>query len=303
VHILLIFIDGIGLGDDTPDQNPFAIAQTPTLHRLSGGHRWLRDTELQQTDRALFIPTDANLGVAGRPQSGTGQATIVTGRNIPQIVGQHYGPKPDEATRALIHEGTIFSELIAAGKSADMLEAYPPPWHDGINSGKRLPASYQQASKEAGIRFYGADDLRKKDALSGDWTGVGWHEQLGISNIPQLSPYDAGVRLVELSRRVDFAFMPHWLTDVVGHRGPLERGITLLETFDEVMRGVVATWHDDEGVVIITSDHGNMEDLSIRQHTRNPVPTVIIGDAKDRFLDLHDLTGFVPRIYDLILGN
>lgn len=301
VHILLIFIDGIGLGEDDPTVNPFSAAHLPTLNGLANGYRWLASTGLQSTERSLFIPTDATLEVEGRPQSGTGQAAIVTGRNIPALIGRHYGPKPDAQTRKHISDGTIFSKVINAGKTADMLEAYPPPWHDGINSGKRLPSSYQQAVRDAGIRFKTTADLRNGDALSGDWTGEGWSQQLGIRDIPIRTPYEAGQLLVALSRRFDFAFMPHWLTDLTGHRGPIEDGVRLLETLDEVMRGVMDTWRDDEGLVILTSDHGNLEDISHRQHTRNLVPTLVIGDKRDAFKDLHDLTGIVPRIGDLLL--
>src|SRR5262245_6848802 len=112
-HILFIFVDGIGLGDDDPTINPFAVANMPTLTALSAGKRWLRDTGRQETPRAIFIPTDPRLGVPGRPQSGTSQAAILTGRNIPQIVGEHYGPKPNEKTRALLTEDNFFKQVIA----------------------------------------------------------------------------------------------------------------------------------------------------------------------------------------------
>jgi len=50
-------------------------------------------------------------------------------------------------------------------------------------------------------------------------------------------------------------------------------------------------------VIVITSDHGNLEDLSTRKHTANDVPTVIIGAARGRVAEgLHDLTGIAPGI-------
>ena len=296
MRVLLIFLDGVGLGEDQPESNPFAAANYPTLHQFTNGKRWLNDTGIQITDRAVFIPSDTRFDIPGRPQSGTGQAAIVTGRKIPQIIGEHYGPKPNAATRDLINEGSIFTEIIQAGKTASLLEAYPQNWHDVINRGKRLPSSYQQAAASAGLPFFTADDLLAGHALSGDWTGEGWHTELNRTDIPIITPYQAGVRLVELSRQYDFAFFPHWITDVIGHRGSLEEAIKLLHTFDEVMRGVLDTWHDDEGLVIITSDHGNIEDLSHRKHTENPVPTLVIGQQKSLFHDLQDIAGIVPRI-------
>src|SRR5450432_2520807 len=115
MHILLIFIDGIGLGADDPATNPFAVAQTPTLHALAGGQRWLRSTPRTESARAIFIPTDPRLGVPGRPQSATGQATIMTGRNVPAEIGEHYGPRPTERIRGILAEGNLYKSLAARG--------------------------------------------------------------------------------------------------------------------------------------------------------------------------------------------
>ena len=60
-RVLLIFLDGIGLGDDDPAINPFAAAHTPTLNELAGA-RWLRDTPVTTTG-ARVHPTDRALGV------------------------------------------------------------------------------------------------------------------------------------------------------------------------------------------------------------------------------------------------
>jgi predicted AlkP superfamily pyrophosphatase or phosphodiesterase len=281
--------------------NPFAAADLPTLDALSGGHRWLATTGPQRSERALFIPVDPRMGVPGRPQSGSNQATIVTGINVPQRIGQHYGPKPNLVTRDILDADNLFKQIIRSGKSAALLEAYPPRWHRVLNNGKMLPASYQYAVKAAGLPFMTVDDLRAGRALSGDWTGEGWHANLGFDDTPLYEAYDAGRKLVQLSRAYDFAFFSHWLTDVAGHRGTLEEGAALLQTFDAVMRGVLDEWHDEEGLVIVTSDHGNLEDISHGKHTTNDVPVVLIGDGKDAFADgLHDLTGLAPRIARLL---
>jgi len=300
MHVLMLFLDGIGLGADDPQHNPFAAADLPTLHTLAGGHRWLATTPHINGARALFIPTDPLMGVAGRPQSGSNQAAIVTGRNIPALIGEHYGPKPNQATRDLLDAENLFKRLVATGKSAAILEAYPPRWHKGINSGKHIPASYQYAARSAGLRFFTKDDFFAGDAMSGDWTGAGWREVLNFGDAPLRTPYEAGQRLAELARRYDFSFFPHWLTDTTGHRGTVDDGIALLTTFDGVMAGLLDAWDEREGLIIITSDHGNMEDLSHGKHTQNNVPTVVIGEQKELFADLTDLTGFTPRILQLL---
>src|SRR4051812_30112270 len=146
MHILLIFIDGIGLGADDPAINPFAAANTPTLNQLAGNQRWLRDTGRVESERAIFIPTDARFGVPGRPQSATGQAVIMTGRNVSAEIGEHYGPRPNPPIRQILAEDNVFKQVTAMGKRAALLDAYPPRFFESINSGKRLRSAIQQAA-------------------------------------------------------------------------------------------------------------------------------------------------------------
>lgn len=301
MHILMLFLDGIGLGDDNPDINPFAAANMPTLTTLTNGKRWLRETGHQESARAIFIPTNPRLGIPGRPQSGTGQAAILTGRNIPKLIGRHYGPKPNAEIREMLAEDNFFKQVVAQGKTAALLEAYPPGWHRGINSGKRLRASFQLAPHEAGLPIFGETEIYDGTAFSGDWTGKGWRKQLGYADTPVYTPYEAGQKLVQVSRQYDFAFHSNWFTDIIGHKGPFEQGVAVLELFDGVMAGVIDTWEDDEGLIIVTSDHGNMEDLSHGKHTENDIPTLIIGQGKEAFAEgLRDLTDYVPRMADYL---
>lgn len=304
MRILMIFIDGIGLGDADPGINPFAIAETPHLISLSAGRRWLRDTGPQTSARASFVPTDPRMGVDGRPQSATGQAAILTGINVPKVIGEHYGPKPNAPIRDLLARDNLFNRLVNCGRTAALIEAYPPRWHETVNRGKQLRASYQQAAHEAGLPIFGKDDLYAGRALSGDWTGEGWRTQLGFADAPVYTPHEAGAQMVRIARGYDFTFFSHWMTDLIGHRGPLSDAVALLERFDGVMAGVLDTWDDDEGLVVITSDHGNMEHIGDRHHTENDIPTVIIGREHHRYAhDFRTLADHAPRIEELLLTS
>ncbi len=70
MRILFIFLDGVGLGAADPETNPFVTAEIPTLMQLLGGRRPLEDTPRTETARALFIPTDAAMGVPGATSRG-----------------------------------------------------------------------------------------------------------------------------------------------------------------------------------------------------------------------------------------
>lgn len=302
-RILALFLDGIGLGEDDPQKNPFAAADMPTILELTGGRRWLAKTGRQHTARAVFIPTDARLGVPGLPQSGTGQASLLTGLNVPQITGRHYGPKPDLPTRRLIAKHSYFKRLVERGKKAQLLTAYPPRLLHDFARGKTLRSSIQQAAYESGQAHFTVDDVRRRRALTAEWTAESWRKHLKIDCTARYSAREAGRLLARLARNYDFAFHSHWLTDRIGHRGTLARGVELLEMFDQVLRGLLDEWDDDEGLALVVSDHGNLEDISVRRHTNNDVPTLIIGSRAAEFATGYKtLADFVPAC-DKMLFN
>lgn len=303
MRILTLFLDGVGLGADDPATNPFAAANTPTLISLTGGKRWLAGAEKQASDRAVFVPTDARMGVAGYPQSGTGQASLLTGLNVPSLIGRHYGPKPDKQTREIISKHSYFRRLTARGKTARLLTAYPPRLLADFERGKTLRSSIQQAAFESGQRHFTLEDVIQRQALTAEWTTEGWRNHLRFRDLPSISPLEAGRLLARLARQYDFAFHSHWLTDRIGHRGALSDGVAVLERFDAVLAGVLDEWDDDAGLIVVTSDHGNMEDLSTRRHTLNPAPTLIIGRRAAEFADGYTcLADFVPAC-DRMLFN
>lgn len=304
MHILMLFLDGIGLGDDDSTTNPFAVADTPTLHQLANGQRWLRNTPTQTSANSAFVPTDPRLGVEGRPQSATGQAAILTGQNVPQLIGEHYGPKPNAPIREIIARDNFFKQVVAHGQTAALIEAYPPRWHKAVNSGKSLRSSYQQAAYEAGLPIFEEDKIYSGEGLAVDWTNEGWRKELGYTDSPVYTPREAGHKLIEISRQYAFAFHSHWFTDVIGHKGTLEDGVNVLELFDGVMAGALEVWDNDEGLIIITSDHGNMEEIGNRKHTENDVPTVIVGSRAAEFAeDLHALTDLVPHMAAMLFQS
>lgn len=296
-RVLFLFVDGIGLGEDDPETNAFSIAEHPTLRQFTRGRRWLAGLPRTHTERGSFVPTDAGLGVVGRPQSATGQAAILTGLNVPEILGRHYGPKPDALIGSLLHRSSIFRKLVAHGRSVQFLNAYPPRFFAALHSGKRLPSATQLAALRAGIPLRGLNALVDGQAVSADFTGEGWHTELGYKEVPLLTPHEAGVRLARLALRADLSFFDHWVPDMVGHRGTLAEAVHRVEALDAVIAGILSAWDDAEGLVILTSDHGNMEDMSARGHTLNQVPTLIAGAQSRAFAEgLTDLRGFARRI-------
>jgi 2,3-bisphosphoglycerate-independent phosphoglycerate mutase len=292
-RVLFIFLDGVGLGSADPLSNPFATAEIPTWTGLLGGHRPLTGVPRLDGPRAVFIPTDAGLGVEGLPQSATGQAAILTGRNIPREIGRHWGPKPNAEVAAILRQDNLFKRLAARRLAAGLVGAYPQRYFDAIASGRRSYSAIPLAATAAGLPLLGTDDLRAGRALSADFTGEGWPE----AGLPVYSLREAGRQLARIAEAYQFCFFEHWVTDYMGHRGSLDEGRTLLEKLDGVLAGLLEAWDDSAGLIVITSDHGNMEDLSHKHHTANRVPTLVIGGAREAFAEgLVDLTGFAGAI-------
>jgi hypothetical protein len=307
MKFLFLFLDGVGLGTDDPEKNPFSLSHMPNLgslldsrrlviESLDGGHPGVRI----ESERATLVALDAALGVPGLPQSASGQATLLTGVNVPAAIGYHYGPKPNPAVAEILMNGTLFSRIRQKGLNPALLNAYPPGYFSAIESGRRLYSAVPLSVTSAGIPLRTREDMLAGKALSADFTGEGWRERLGPPETPVLAPFEAGERLVGLARAVDFAFFEFWLSDYAGHNQDMDAARNLLESFDRVLGGLLAAWDDREGLVLVTSDHGNLEDLSTRRHTHNLVPALVIGSRPQRedfAVSLTDLTGVAPAIF------
>ncbi|GAB4153388.1 MAG: metalloenzyme [Candidatus Promineifilaceae bacterium] len=291
--VLLFFMDGVGMGEPDPEVNPFVTADMPRLTELLGEGWYLADRGRVTTARATLVPTDANLNMPRSPQSATGQATILTGRNVSALIGQHYGPKPDSQIAAILAEGTLFQEVVAAGGRAALITPYPERFFAGIDSGLRLLSAVPLAAVSAGLPLMTVDDLRAGRAISPDFTGQAWRDFLGYDDVPIFSLNEAGRRIAHIAYQHHFSFFEHWPTDHRGHRGSLAEARQHLEMVDGAIGGILDAWAeaDDQGLVIITSDHGNIEDKTHRQHTLNPVPTILVGQGHVQLSHLiHDLS-------------
>ena len=306
MRILFMFLDGVGLGSDNPIVNPLAEADMPNLSALLGGQKMMALAAPYEGPRATLRAIDANLGVDGLAQSATGQAVLLTGVNIPAQLGYHYGPKPNPAVAAFLETGGIFGDLARSGKRAALLNAYPDGYFRGIDSGRRLYSSIPLAVTKAGLPLMTIPDLIAGRAISADFTGEGLRARLSQSDdIPALTPAQAGAHLAGLSKDYDFSFFEYWLSDYAGHAQDLDNAVLLLDQADLVLGGLLEAWDDDEGLILITADHGNLEDISTRKHTFNPVPLLLIGNEKTRrlFDDVTDLAGVAPAVLRAILGG
>lgn len=281
--VLLILVDGIGLGDQDPGKNPMAAVRTHWF-------QCFRD-RLPAVDGRLVIPTDASLGVPGLPQSATGQTALLTGVNAPLLAGRHIQGFCTPTLAPLLAEHSLLRTLAVKGRRVTCANAFTP----STLARGRFPSVTMVAVKSAGVRLRGLGDLQRGEAVYHDFT----NRLLQIRGypVPLVSPEAAAERLLGLAASHDLTYYEHFETDLAGHAQDMDRAVALLERLDAFLSHLIAGLDATRDLLLLVSDHGNMEDLSTPGHTWNPVPTMVWGRKQEVFAGrIHALTDVAPAL-------
>jgi hypothetical protein len=290
--VLLFFIDGLGIGargpfnplDGLDDADPLAV---------------FRDEEPQTILEGIVVPTDPRLGVDGRPQSASGQTTILTGINAPQLLGYHKQGFPNADMRALIAEHSIFLQLSRAKVQATFANAYGSMF---FSERPRWVSATTAAVEAAGLPFRTIEDLKAGQAVYQDFTN---HFLIGKGvEVEPRSPAQAASVLSSIVAQNRFTLYEYFITDKVGHAQDLNAAKIVLRNLAEMIRELLARIDLNQTTVILTSDHGNIEDLSSRNHTLNDVPTIIWGAARERVASrVKTLADITPAIIETLTSD
>ncbi|MDQ3713318.1 MAG: hypothetical protein M3388_14020 [Acidobacteriota bacterium] len=288
--VLLFFIDGLGIGE-RGEHNP--LARIENLEPLAH----FKDERLEIIFDGVLVPTDARLGIEGRPQSASGQTTILTGVNAPQHLGVHKQGFPNQALRDVIAEHSIFLQLKRKNIEPNVFaNAYTPRF---FTETPRWKSATTCSVEAADLPFRKLPDLLGRKALFHDFTNKSLIEM--NFDVPLFSPSDAGEILAELTAIHRFTLYEYFITDKIGHAQSFENAEIYLPPLAAFVRETVRSIDLETTTVILTSDHGNIEDLSVRTHTLNYVPTIIWGrrrkEVSQKIKDLSDVT---PTILSLL---
>ena len=269
------------------------MARLPVLRELLAGALPTLAAPEVTGSTAVAFPVDASLDTPGIPQSGTGQTSLLTGENAAQAFGRHFGPWTPVALRPMLEERSLFRRALGAGHAAVFANAYPRSW-PGERSARRVAAP-PLAARAAGLLTRHQEALAEGSAIASEIVNDGWRAHLGFTDLPVITPRAAGRNLGRVASTARLTFFAHYTTDTAGHRGGMEGAVAALERVDEFLGGLLEALPGD-ALLVIASDHGNVEDVSMG-HTTNPSLGLLAGpEAVERRAEIRSLLDVTPAV-------
>ena len=294
-----MFVDGVGLGSPGA-HNPFEGAPLDVLGPWVSAHA-------PRLAGAMYEAIDATLGHPGLPQSATGQATVFTGEDAIALQNGHFSGHPTPRLAKLIAERSVLRRAREAGKRAVFLNAYDAPRVRHIErvvrgeekpSRRHPPSASSLAALAGGGALSTLEAVQEGRAATFDLTG----ETLRAFGVdaPRVTLEQAARNVAAGASDADVSLFEIFTTDMAGHSQDMTWARSEVKKLDRFLRALFLAVADDQ-LVVVTSDHGNLEDLSTRSHTRSPVPLLAYGKgAADFVQDARDLRDIAPRILSAV---
>ena len=289
MKVVFLFVDGLGVGANDAAINPC----TDDSNKIFTNFRDNPDRDVPFT--GVVKGLDATLGVPGLPQSATGQTALLTGINAAKIIQHHLSGFPNRALRELLLRHSLLRETVQMGKKAAFINAFRPLFFDLPEQMILRLSATTIANYAAGLPFFRLEDIIAKRSIYQDFTNVSLQER-GF-DVPVYSPEKAADILSAAVAEYDFILYEYFRTDRAGHSQ--DRSLALAE-IDKLSRFVVRFLSGIKlrsTAVILTSDHGNIEDLSTKSHTRNPAMTLVWGTGNEEISKkMHSIVDVTPVI-------
>lgn len=303
--VLMLFLDGVGLGQ-ARNENPFYRLQTEYLPFWEGA---------PLPKGGVLLPLSPELQVPGTPQSATGQATLYTGTSCASLLGHHLSGYPNQMLRRVILERGLFQLWRKRGGHPLFINAYPdhealfsPPHLDLGGDGcwcfsPDFPAPFRRRlsvtttlMRADGQRPGGRREMAEGRALYQDFSCRNPHtRELAL---PRVSPAEAAAILRGALARHDLVLFEYFQTDVMAHRGSSAQQEAVLGDLNELLGELWQTWDTDRHLLLVISDHGNMES-STKGHSRNPVPLLLLGQGATELSSCRALKDVSPSLLRL----
>ena len=269
MSVLFVFVDGLGIAPQGPG-NPLTRVKEPPLGLLCGN----------EVAGFRLIEADACLGIEGVPQSATGGTALFTGVNAPKAVGRHVQALPNTQLRRIIARNGLLRRARERGVAVGFANTYTPRFF--MRGRNRIRSVTTVMAESAGLRLNRLEDLVEGRAVYRDYTNAIIAEQ--GHDVARLDPEEAGGRLGKLARAKDLLVYEFFQTDHVGHRGTAEEAFEVLADLNRFLQAALRHIDPDVDTFILSSDHGNVEDMETSAHTKNPVPILLYGKGAGTLL-------------------
>ena len=296
-RICFVFVDGIGLAPES-GSNPFSGGTMAGLEERIG-MPLLAGLSVHRVD-CVAHGIDATMGVPGLPQSATGQAALFTGENTALLCDGHMPAFPGRILTALIRQDNILKRAAEAGIPVTFANAYSGAYFEELAADTRAPSATTLSVMAAGIRFRMLEDLCAGEAVYWDITRAMVQTRTGREDVPRIQPEEAASHLAGLARMHGLVLYETFMTDMLGHKGRVDEArdfLVILDRFLSVLADAVVA---DGGTLVVTSDHGNIEDCATRAHTTNPVPLIALGRQAEAFAEVNSIMDVPGCIWQCI---
>jgi hypothetical protein len=307
--VIFLFLDGVGIG--RPEKgNPF----------FSIGAQWLPFYE-PGPDLPDGTPVKAitcDLGIDGVPQSATGQTALFTGVSGRLLGKRHKNGFPDRTLRRIIIRHNIFRKLKDLGVRATFINAYPLHADDFSGECVRIgedgrfhfsPGFPHRWRKMISVttcmlianekRPGDENDIAAGRALYQDYSNASLIAH-GLS-LAEYTPEKAAEIIRKTLRENDFVLYEFFQTDLYAHRRTMVECEKLVSGLNRLVGTLASLLDRRRETLIVTSDHGNLEDLSVRHHTANRVPLIAWGRhgkrLRERIKGIEDVTPGIADIF------
>jgi hypothetical protein len=176
--------------------------------------------------------------------------------------------------------------------------AYTADYAARLAAGEARASATSWAVLAAGLPLRTLEQLAEGDAVTWDVTGELFVRRAGVP-VEAVGAELAGERLARIAARHRFTLYETFLTDLAGHgRWGIAPAVAVAR-LDGLLAGVLAG-RPPELTVLLTSDHGNLEEPWHKSHTANRVPLLAVGPVAPRFADLTRLDEVAPRVREVL---
>ncbi len=292
-------MDGVGIGKKDYEYNPFFKYGFRTFSEIFGDIPHL-DKQKLKSNNAFLFPVDASMGIPDIPLSGTGQTSIFCGINAPKLIGKHFGPYPYSTLIPIIKEKNIFRSFMQGRKEVYFANAYPKAFFDYVNSGRRRLSVTTLSCIMNGMRLNKIGDIHKGKALAADINNRHFVEKMNYK-LKVINAETAADRLIRLGSKNHFTLFEIFHTDHLGHGRNSEWLEYTTRILDRFLFHMITNLKKNM-TLVVCSDHGNFEDLSVKMHTLNPAIGITAGKNAEllskKIKKLYDIKPAIMEMYD-----